>query len=372
MGDKVVVDTGRYDPGSKERITELNNQLDAANTKYTELQDQYTTTNASLAASQDQYASERAKLTEREADLSASLDALGVLQSDFDTQGDRIVNRDKLDDNYAGVMDDTRTDLTDMTEPDFGRYDEEGNHKYIKDSETVRGQLSSLLAEDSEYIQQARLGAREEAAKGGVAHTSMAAGAGQREAIKAGLNVATPDALAYSQSAMQEQSATDISEADVARTELSGRLKEQMGKINANLSQVQGIEKEYLAGVEDTFARGRLKLESTLADASKELEYDQRNAESFGLLSESALESDSVFYETIMTNPTYIAMMGKPGGADAVNKVLADHHEFTVSRVQFGAKSLQIDDDTLNNFLLNWDNEWQSLGTLPDITEDEE
>lgn len=64
-------------------------------------------------------------------------------------------------------------------------------------TETVRGQMQGLLAEDSQYMQLARADAQRQAADRGLTNSSMAASAGTDAAIRSALGIATPDAGFY-------------------------------------------------------------------------------------------------------------------------------------------------------------------------------
>lgn len=61
-------------------------------------------------------------------------------------------------------------------------------------TETVRGQLSSILADDSPVLQQARADAMRNAADRGMLNSAMAASGGTDAMIRSALNIATPDA----------------------------------------------------------------------------------------------------------------------------------------------------------------------------------
>jgi hypothetical protein len=64
-------------------------------------------------------------------------------------------------------------------------------------TETVSGQLDSVLAKDSPYLQQARARGERVLAGRGLINSTMAGSAGEDAAISAALNIATPDASIY-------------------------------------------------------------------------------------------------------------------------------------------------------------------------------
>lgn len=72
-------------------------------------------------------------------------------------------------------------------------------------TETARGQLSSMLAEDSPYLDVARTGAKQTAARRGLQNTSIAAGAGEKAAIEAAAPIAAQTAGVYERKALGEQ-----------------------------------------------------------------------------------------------------------------------------------------------------------------------
>lgn len=125
---------------------------------------------------------------------------------------------------------------------------------------TVAGQLQTLLGSESPYIQQARLGAQRQAASRGMLSSSMAAGAGEAAAIKAGLPIAEQDAAAYALAQGREQ------EGDI-----TGRLEEAGYRAGERLSaQESGQARErdkqaQIATTGDIILQGDIK--EKLADA---------------------------------------------------------------------------------------------------------
>ncbi len=67
----------------------------------------------------------------------------------------------------------------------------------VDPNSTVRTQMEGLLAEDSQFLQLAKQGAKEEASSRGLLNSSIAAGAGQRAAIQSALPIAQQDAQTY-------------------------------------------------------------------------------------------------------------------------------------------------------------------------------
>lgn len=82
------------------------------------------------------------------------------------------------------------------------------DNAYVRDTqgnELVSQQLTGLLANDSPYIQQARLQAQQQANSRGALNSSIAAGSAQAAAIQAGMPIAQADAAAYQNAAAQNQ-----------------------------------------------------------------------------------------------------------------------------------------------------------------------
>lgn len=77
----------------------------------------------------------------------------------------------------------------------------------VQDNELVNNQLNDLLSSDSKYIRDARLRGIEFANKRGQLGSSFSAGAAERNAIEAGLPIATADAQAYRDAAEQNLNA---------------------------------------------------------------------------------------------------------------------------------------------------------------------
>lgn len=75
-----------------------------------------------------------------------------------------------------------------------------------KPSETVAGQLDTMLGTGSPYIERARAGAAQAANARGLINSSISAGAGEAAAIDAALPIAQQDANIYGTAAQQNQS----------------------------------------------------------------------------------------------------------------------------------------------------------------------
>lgn len=120
-------------------------------------------------------------------------------------------------------------------------------------TDTVSGQLTTLLDKNSPYIQQARNMAARQANSRGLINSSIAAGAGEEAAINAALPIAQQDATTYLNQGQTNQAAEN-------------RFKENdqafgMNKATKEQEQRQTLDR---MDVEDTYKRMNMKLESDL------------------------------------------------------------------------------------------------------------
>jgi len=121
-------------------------------------------------------------------------------------------------------------------------------------TETVAGQLSSLLASGNPYLERAKSGAAQTANSRGLLNTSMAAGAGEAAAIDAALPIASADANTYTTASRENQgfkntadqfnagakNASNAATAGAANTSLlSGQQAEQQRVLAAQSGQIQ-------------------------------------------------------------------------------------------------------------------------------------
>jgi hypothetical protein len=113
----------------------------------------------------------------------------------------------------------------------------------IKPEETVESRLTNLLETDSPYIEIARQGAKETAAERGLLSTSIAAGAGERAAIEAGLPIAQQDAGTFATAGQSAQEAGQTGTLEGFRGEISSELAEQRAREVSDLSTQQAGER---------------------------------------------------------------------------------------------------------------------------------
>jgi hypothetical protein len=164
-------------------------------------------------------------------------------------------------------------------------------------TDSVSGQMDTLLSKDNPYIERARAKAAEVANSRGLLNSSMAAGAGEAAAIDAALPIASQDAGTYSQQRLANQGASNTagqfnagaqnqfglqaaggeiasrSAEQQARlqtgligtqTEAASRLAAQQGEIQMNLQSLRGDQATAVAQIEANYKQ----LMQTSASAS--------------------------------------------------------------------------------------------------------
>lgn len=107
----------------------------------------------------------------------------------------------------------------------------------VAPGETVESRLTGLLSKDSPYISQARQGAAETAQGRGLLNTTIAAGAGEREAIRAALPIATADAATAARAAESAQQAEQLATTEGYRGEITSVAREQQAGLESGLSK---------------------------------------------------------------------------------------------------------------------------------------
>jgi hypothetical protein len=119
--------------------------------------------------------------------------------------------------------------------------------------ETVSGQLDTLIAKDSPYIQRARTNAAEVANSRGLLNSSMAAGAGEAAAIDAALPIAASDASTYSGAARENNAATNASLSQTAQASNQSKLAGGAAQNEQALQTLRGTQAKQLADIEANY-----------------------------------------------------------------------------------------------------------------------
>ena len=112
---------------------------------------------------------------------------------------------------------------------------------YLTPETKVASQLSNLLSRQSPLMQLASTRAKEQANSLGLLSSSMAVGAGQREATKQMLPIAQADATTAAQFGHQQQQAEAQAQLTAQQGLLSGALESQK---SANQAQMYGVQGE--------------------------------------------------------------------------------------------------------------------------------
>lgn len=252
-------------------------------------------------------------------------------------------------DPYAGLQSNEEA-------PDYGTYDpaavnetiasnvniQQGS-EYVTPESTVAGQLSSLLNTDSKYIEQARLGAAEQAQGRGMLNTSAAAGAGEQAAIVEGSKIASQDASTYAAANQQQQQAEYMIETDKSKSILSAAIVEQEAEAQFTNQQIQNNfsaamaganaeEKEWLTNLQamhsETMAGIQFANDQILANE----QYTALEQESIRASNESIMQNYQITIETLLTNPDLILL-----GGEAMNKFLEDARILAINGIKFNA-----------------------------------
>jgi hypothetical protein len=167
--------------------------------------------------------------------------------------------------------------------------------------ETVAGQITGLLSGESPYIRQAGQRGVEEAASRGLLSSSLAAGAVERERIKAALPIAQQGAEAYARQGLANQEiaaglqrqAFDVESKQSLMQAEQGFQLEKMDRdaaIRAQMMDFDSQVRERLAGIEQGYALELEELSST---------YDimQNKDTAMGTMYSDALKSIATFLD---------------------------------------------------------------------------
>lgn len=211
-------------------------------------------------------------------------------------------------------------------------------------TQTVAGQLHSILGSGSPYLEQARAGARDAANARGLINTSIAAGAGESAAINAALPIAQSDASTYNSVSAANQQAKNTASALNAGAENTANLNTAQAantsELNTQQTQAQKELQQQAADIQtgqvipaQTQAQSQLSAQSASQDvALQSLRGDQAQTlaqiESQYKQLMQANASASSFYgdittqlATILNNPNTSSTQ-KQNAVDQVNGLL--------------------------------------------------
>jgi len=221
---------------------------------------------------------------------------------------------------------------------------------------TVSGQLTSLLSQDNPYIQQARLAGKESAAQRGMLSSSMAAGAAEREAIKAALPIAQQDAQTYASAQQAQQQTENQMQTIQAEAIVSSEIVKQQAQIdrtnqniqNAFESAIQGANAQNTTWLEDlrnSYNVGMQELTHSQNLILQQEDISAQRAESVRQLTGQIMQNYQISVENMMTDPDFLNL-----GSAAVNNAINQMHQLAKNSVGFiGAASGM--EDEINAFI---------------------
>jgi len=246
--------------------------------------------------------------------------------------------------------------------PTYGYYDEQkvsselgeqvdfkDSSEYIKPSATVAGQLSSLLSSDSKYIQQARLGAQEQAQERGMLNTSMASGAGEAAAIQSALPIAQQDAQTFATSQQMKQGKEYDVEYAKSQALISSEMVEQEAKITAENQKIQNTfnvqmtsadanQKVWLADLQSVYNKDLQTLQFQQEQLLADQNFSAVTAQGIRDSSSAIMQNYQISVENLMTDPDFLQL-----GATAVNKAVNELQVLAKNSINFVGASNGVD-----------------------------
>jgi hypothetical protein len=151
----------------------------------------------------------------------------------------------------------------------------------IKATETVAGQLNTLLSSESPYVKLARSKALETANQRGLLNTSIAAGAGEKAAIESALPIAQQDAQTYAASGLSAQNAGQ----DLTKTGYDANLKSGLNK--------EASVYETLTNTQNIAANSSLQQQKDTSALTAQTQAEQSAAELQALRDANALKAQT-------------------------------------------------------------------------------
>lgn len=195
----------------------------------------------------------------------------------------------------------------------------------ISKAETVEGRMTRLTGGESPYIQQARQGAMETAQSRGLLNTTIAAGAGEREAIRAALPIATADAATAARAAESAQEAGQLAGVEGYRGEISSVLKEQEAGLQkgiaAQAGEIQGGLSAQEAGQRGALSEQEHRQRLELETKAQELTGDRGDQEVYVKLASGIQQEYQKLYAEIQgTADTIMDGTAKRVAIEALNR----------------------------------------------------
>jgi len=240
---------------------------------------------------------------------------------------------------YEGIA----KDATDTGVPTWGTFDAATASQKVQDTatpktgssyidnatNTVAGQLNTLLKSDSPYIQLAQTKAKEQAAGRGLLNSSMAAGAGQRAAIESALPIAQQDAETYSKFGLQQQQAENLTATNLAEGIISEQITNQQATNQQLTQNIQNAFNAKLAGANEQSKVYLQELQGQWQKTNQELVGEQNlQLQQFAVQADVAKDVKAqtskiigdynIAIENILTDPDILDL-----GGDAVQAAIA-------------------------------------------------
>ncbi len=218
-----------------------------------------------------------------------------------------------------------------------------------QDRSTVRGQLNSLLSQDSPYIQQAELAGERQAALRGMLNSSMAAGASRAEAYKAALPIAQQDAQTYAQAQNLEQQARNAQTQTQTEAVVSSELAIQNAAIKQTQQNIQNIFTAQMQSASDQskvflqdFQQQHQAFEAELDRQHQQLLQSQQvSAEKSQMIrqqSSAIMQNYQISVENLMTDPDFLNL-----GAEALQNTIAQLQALASNSINFLGASSGVD-----------------------------
>jgi hypothetical protein len=269
---------------------------------------------------------------------------------------------------------DIATSQTDRDPVDFQNYDATGTSQELKDEttfkeadtyvdqakSTVAGQLSTILADDSPYIQLNERMAQEKAAGRGLTNSSIAARQGQLAAIQSALPIAQQDAETYARAQGAQQQAEYGQETIKSEAIVSGGLVEQKALIErkntdinnaftAMMSGADAQQKIWGQDLQNTFNKGLQQLEQAHQQQMLTLELNENQAAAVAEHAAGIMQNYQVSVENLLSDPDFLEM-----GATAVNNAVNQLQTLAANSIGFIGASQDVNMDVwLEDYLDN-------------------
>ena len=174
-----------------------------------------------------------------------------------------------------------------------------------QNNDTVAGQLHSLLASGSPYLESAKAGARDTANSRGLINSSIAAGAGEAAAINAALPIAQQDANTFGSAARDNQGFQNNASQFNAAAQNTANLNTAQAANQSELSGQQSDQQIEAIGEQGTQSRQTQAEGSQQAGALSAQQAQERQAlQAAGATQAGALSAQQAAQQAALTTQT--------------------------------------------------------------------